>query len=749
MINEKYIIEGMYCTACSSSIERVLNRIDAVEKANVNLIAKMLFITYDESKLSSLDILKTIEKAGFNASLYIENKKKESILKEIVEIKDKYKLPSLKTRLIISFIFLLPLMYISMYEMLNLPLPDSINKNNPLIYSFIQLILATPVLIVNRKFFINGFIGLKRLSPTMDTLVSLGSLISYLYGIISIIYIFYGHIDYVNNLYFDSSAMILSLITIGKALEDKAKNKATVDIDSLKNLFPNTVTILDELNNEKIVPYDDLKVNDNIIIKAGENIPVDGIIVKGSAYIDEQTLTGESVPVFKTINDKVLSPTVNLDGYLVIKIEKIKESTTLYKIIDSIREAGATKAKIERLADTISHYFVPIVMTISIITFILWIIISKDFNESLKHAIEVLVISCPCALGLATPVAIVSSISACAKDGILVKKAEAFEILNKVDTVIFDKTGTLTKGELKVSNIKIKENIDTSYIKDIIKTTEIKSNHPIAKALIEYTKDSNILESTDYSYIIGKGVSIRINNDDILIGNKELLIENNIDINLEYNSVFTLIYLSINKELISIIEIRDIIKEDSYNLIKKLKDKNIYVSMISGDSYNVVNKVKDELNIDVAYDSVLPQNKYRIIKEIKETNHVVAFIGDGINDSIALMESSIGIAINNGIELTMDSGDIILFKDNIDDVNKIIEISKRTVRIIKENLFWAFFYNIIMIPIAAGVFSKLGLDLNPMLASLSMSISSLIVVLNALRLKKIKYNKDGNINGNN
>jgi len=740
MIKEKYIIEGMSCTACSSSVERVTRKLNGVTESNVNLILKTLFIEYDESVLKEEDIFNAVKNAGFDIHKEINNK---VVLEEIKEDNKKY--PSVKTRLIVSFCFLVPLMYISMGSMIGLPIFSFLSKEtNPLIFSLVELILATPVLIVNRKFFVNGYKGLVRKSPNMDTLISFGSLISYIYGIFSIFMIAFFKEDvankYVNNLYFDSSAMILALITIGKALEEKAKMKTSDAIDSLNKLIPNKV-LIDNNGEQKEISIDDLSINDKIIIKAGEIIPVDGIIYSGSAYIDESRITGESLPMFKKNNDSVVSGSINTDGYLIIEVKSVKNDTTLNKIIDLLRKSGSSKTNIERIADKISAYFVPCIMGISLVTFIAWLIINKEFEPALYHAIQVLVISCPCALGLATPVAVTASIGACSKEGILIKKSDVFEDINKLTDFVFDKTGTLTVGVPKVNDIVVLK--EKELLLKISKSLELKSNHPIAKAILEYTNDIDILDIKNLKIVPGEGVVGLFNGKEVLIGNKKMIDEKHIE-SIKDDNIYTSIYVSYDNDLLGIIHIVDKVKEESKDVISYLKNNNIYVSMLSGDSFKVCNKVKEELNIDIAYDSVLPIKKAEIIKEITNSGRVVAFIGDGINDSVALTNASVGISINDATDVAIDSAKVVLLKNNLKDIIKLHSVSVRTVKIIKENLLWALVYNLLMIPIAAGVYSFINININPMLASLSMSISSLVVVLNSLRLRKIKEKNNGN-----
>lgn len=745
-MNKRFIVEGMVCTACSSSVERVVKRIPEIKEANVNLIAKTLYVEYENKEENQIteEVITAVKKAGFSA--YIDTPKQTKKHKELEDTSTKETStgPTIKARIIVSFVFVILLMYVAMGHMIHLPLPNFVSKEtNPLAFASLQMVLAIPVLIVNRKFFINGTRGAIHLAPNMDTLISMGSSISFIYGVVNVILIAAANgneeliSQCVNNLYFDSAAMILALITIGKALEEKAKSKTSTAIELLKNLVPPEITILKDEKETKI-ESENLKIGDVIVVKAGEMVPADGIIKKGNAYIDVSALTGEPIPKFVKENDKILSASINTDGYLEIEATTTTENSTLSSIIELVKNAGATKAPIQRLADKISAIFVPSVLLIALVTLIVWLIISSDIGTALLHATQVLVISCPCSLGLATPVAVVASIGASAKEGILIKNAAVFETINKSNTVIFDKTGTVTEGKPSVESVNPLDITEEELIK-IAKTLESKSNHPIAKAILAYNSDVTEYESTDHQNIAGKGLSAKIDGIEISIGNEIFFKEKGIILDRAIKSEYgTTLYVSKDNKLVGTITINDKIKETSKEAIAKLKSNNIYTSLLSGDAYAPCNKVKDELGIDVAYDSVLPQDKERIVSEVEESGKTVIFIGDGINDSPALAKASVGIAVGEGTDVAINSASIIMLKNDLRDINKIIGISKKTVKIIKENLFWAFIYNLLCIPIAAGVLSPIGINLNPMLAALAMSLSSLIVVTNALRLKKIK-----------
>ena len=747
-MDKKFIVEGMVCTACSSSVERAVKRIPEVQDASVNLIAKTLYVKCAGEEEITEKVIQAIKKAGFSAreDSTINKHKKEKTNKE--EIKEINIGPSPKTRIIVSVVFMIPLMYVSMGHMISLPLPNAISiHENPLYFSITQAILALPVLFINRKFFINGTRSAIHLSPNMDTLISMGSAISYIYGVVNIILMLttsdYERIHTLaNNLYFDSAAMILTLITIGKALEEKAKSKTSSAIDSLKKLIPEEITIIKNGKETKINNAE-LKPKDIVVVKAGEVVPIDGTIIKGNAYLDVSALTGEPIPKFVQEKDKILSASINTDGYIELEATSEVKNSTLSNIIELIQSAGATKAPIQRLADKISSIFVPAVIIIATITFVTWLIISNDTAKALLYATQVLVISCPCSLGLATPVAVVTSIGVSAKEGILIKKAADFELINKTDIIVFDKTGTLTEGKPSIESIN-PIGISEDELLIIAKTLESKSSHPIAKAILNYKNEIEPLESTNYQNVAGKGLLSTINNEEVLIGNKTFLEEKEITIeNATIGKTGTTLYLAKNNKFIGTIIINDKIRETSKEAIQKIKEKGISTSLLSGDAYLPCNKVKEELGIDTAYDSVLPGDKERIIKEVEESGKKTIFVGDGINDSPALANASVGIAIGEGVDVAIDTASIIILKNDLNDVNKLIDISKQTVRIIKENLFWAFIYNVLCIPIAAGILSPIGISLNPMIAALAMSLSSLIVVTNALRLKRTKRRKNG------
>lgn len=742
-MKEKFIVEGMSCAACSASVEKAVKKIDGVSKAEVNLLAKTLFCETDSS-VSSNQIIAAVEKAGFSASLASEN---NQIYSQAKKQSDGF--TPVKTRLIISVCFLVILMYFSMGHMINLPFTSLFHEERyVLFYAFSQFLLTLPVLYVNRKFFYSGFRALVHKSPNMDSLVAIGSSAAVVYGVFSIYMIGYGlgsgksdivH-GYMSNLYFESAAMILTLVTVGKFLEERAKGKTTSSITNLLNLTPKTATVIRN-GKEIVINSEDISVGDTVILKPGESVPVDGEIVEGSSSFDQSALTGESIPVDKTIGDSVLSASVNLYGYIKFKALKVGKETTLARIVSLVEDAGASKAPIARVADKVSGVFVPIVMSIALLSVIIWLAFGYGIAFSLGIGISVLVISCPCALGLATPVAITVAMGRSASKGILIKNAEALEVLNFVDTFVFDKTGTITVGKPMVTDI-----ISTDGNNNFVKTAaslESKSEHPLSKAVTEYYKNP-LEEVTDFEAVFGKGIHGKIGSDDCFGGNREYMNELSVDITPLESQVLTLakdgktpLYFAKGNELLGIIAVSDTIRETSKEAIKKIESLKAKVIMLTGDNSVTANAIKDKLGIDEVISDVLPADKEKIISSLQSQKHIVAMVGDGINDSPALTRADVGIAIGNGSDIAIDSADIVLMKSDLNDVFEAAAFSKKVIQNIKQNLFWAFFYNTLGIPLAAGaLFIPLGIVLNPMISAAAMSFSSVFVVTNALRLYK-------------
>ena len=739
---QKFNVEGMSCSACSSSVERAVSKLDGVTKADVNLLGKMMNAEYDENVVSSLEIIRAIEQAGFSA--FVEGEKRS----EVPVIQEKY--TPVKTRLIVSFSFLAVLMYIAMGHMFNAPLPKFISGvENSVSFAFIQFILSLPIIYVNRKFYFVGFKALVKRSPNMDSLVAVGSVSALVYGVFAIFMISYGvgngdlelaH-KYAMNLYFESATMILTLVTLGKFFEERSKKKTNSAITKLINLSP-TVAIVLRNGTEKEIMVEDIVVGDIVLVKPGTKFPVDGVVLEGTSSVDESALSGESMPVTKNVGDNVMTASVNINGFLKINAQKIGKDTTLAKIIALVESASATKAPIAKLADKVSGIFVPIVMSISIVSLIVWLLMGYSFEFALSIAISVLVISCPCALGLATPVAIMVATGRSASEGILVKSADALEQLHKVDTVVFDKTGTITKGRPQVTDV---HSIDADFIATLY-SIESKSEHPLSVAICEYAKEKGYEPSQvdDFKAVLGLGLEAKINGKQYTAGNAKFMTDSSIKIDMLSDKVNTLssegktvIFFADETKLLGIVAVSDVVKESSFEAIRKLHSMGKEVIMLTGDNKLTAEAIGKTIGIDKVVSQVMPQDKEKVVKELQSDGKVVVMVGDGINDSPALVSADIGIAIGNGTDIAIESADIVLMKNDINDVAKAIELSDKTIKNIKQNLFWAFFYNALGIPLAAGVFFiPFGIVLSPMIGSAAMSFSSVFVVTNALRLYK-------------
>ena len=747
-MKERFDVSGMTCASCQANVQKAVEKL-GVDFVNVNLISETMTVSYDDGKISENDIIKAVEKIGYGAK-----PKNKNNLKENNKTFDEEKI--VKNRLIISFIFLIPLMYISMGHMINLPLPHFLmGARGSVNFAFLQFLLTLPIVFVNRIFYISGFKALFNKASNMDTLVGLGSFAALIYGIFAIMRMAYGLgfekfeivENYRHNLYFESSAMILTLITLGKYFEKKSKGQTKKSLESLMDLAPKKARILKDKKEVEIL-VEDLKKGDLILVRPGEAIPVDGIVKEGSSLVDESAITGESIPVNKNIGDEVISATLNKQGSFIFEATKVGEDTTLSKIIELVNQANETKAPIAKLADKISAIFVPTVMIISLITFVVWMILGYGFEFSLNFAISVLVISCPCALGLATPMAIMVATGKSAQFGLLFKNAESLENLHKVDTILLDKTGTITEGKPQVTDI-ISEIDENEFIK-IASSIENNSEHPLSHAISEYAKDKNIQAKNieDFEAISGKGIKAKYENKIYYGGNISLMKEKNIDIKSyekkadEFsNEGKTSMYFADEKNVIGIIAVQDKPKNLSKIAIDEMKKMGYEVRMITGDNEKTAEAIKNALNIDEKYAEVLPQDKEKEIKNLQKLGKKVLMVGDGINDAPALVRSDVSMAIGNGTDVAIESADIILINNNILDIVSALKLSKSTIKIIKENLFWAFFYNIIGIPLAAGLlYPAFGLKLSPMFGAFAMSFSSIFVCLNSLRLRKFKAN---------
>ncbi len=764
MKTSKFNITGMTCAACQANVTKAATKLNGTQKADVNLLSNSMTITFDETQLTEQDIINAVNNIGYGASLYGENKKNQ-LKTEWQERKksEEENISSMKKRLISSIAFLVIVMYIAMGHMLSLPLPHFLHgTENALLNAIVQMLLVIPVMIINKKFFISGFKGLIKRAANMDSLVALGSSASFLYGIFAIIMMTKGTIDgdlqtlehYSHQLYFESSAMILTLVTVGKFLETRSKGKTSDALGKLVELSPKTANVIRN-GNEITIDAEDVKEGDTLIIRPGERIAVDGVVLSGNGFIDQSAVTGESLPIEKAIGDEVISATLNKNGTFTMTASRVGENTTLAQIINLVDEAGSSKAPIARLADKVSGIFVPTVMIISAITFIIWLSIGKDFETALSFAVTVLVISCPCALGLATPVAIMTGTGKAAENGILIKSAEALETLGNVDKIVLDKTGTVTSGEMSVSDIFVYDkSLTENQFLAICTALEKGSEHPLANAVRKKGENLSIPEVKDFKAYEGKGISGIINGEKYISGNIRFLKENNIDYSGIENKInefssqgkTPLIFCKGN-DILGIIAVSDTIREDSIKAIETFKKLGKKIVMLTGDNKSAANFIGKNAGIDEIYSELLPADKEKIIRTLQEKGEKIAFIGDGINDAPALTRADVGIAIGAGTDIAIDAADIVLIKSSLSDGAKAVELSKVVMRNIKMNLFWAFFYNVLGIPLAAGVlYPAFALRLSPMIGSAAMSMSSLCVVTNALRLRffKSKYIKEEN-----
>lgn len=741
---KQYNVTGMSCASCVARVEKAVNKVDGVTSCSVNLLTNSMSVDGD---VKSSDVISAVEKAGYGASLKgnssKENKTNDEPLKDT-------ETPKLKKRLFSSLVFLLLLMYISMGHMMwGFPLP-SILANNHIAMGLIQLLLTGIIMVINQKFFISGFKALIHRSPNMDTLVALGAGASFIYSVYALFAMTNAQVNndmslvmkYMDEFYFESAGMILTLITLGKMLESYSKGKTTNAIKGLMNLAPKKATILVD-NVEKVVPIEEVKIGDIFVVKPGENIPVDGVVIEGESAVNESALTGESIPIDKTVGDNVSGATVNQSGFIKCKATKVGEDTTLSQIIKMVSDASATKAPIAKVADKVSGVFVPIVISIAVVTIIVWLLCGATFGNALVRGISVLVISCPCALGLATPVAIMVGNGVGAKNGILFKNATSLETTGKVSYVLLDKTGTITNGTPVVTDIIPSENYTQDDLLSYASSLESKSEHPLAKAVVQKAIDSNIktLDTTDFKSLTGNGVSAKINGKTIVGGSvKHISSIANIDENIikQADDLATkgktpLLFVMDN-QLLGIIAVADVVKSDSPKAIKELQNMGIKVVMVTGDNEKTAQAIAKESGVDEVIAGVLPDGKEKVVTQYKEKG-MVAMVGDGINDAPALTRADIGIAIGAGTDVAIDSADIVLMKSKLTDVSGAIRLSRGTLRNIHENLFWAFIYNVIGIPLAAGVWIPIfGWTLSPMFGAAAMSLSSFCVVTNALRL---------------
>ena len=718
-MKKTFYISGMTCSACSSHVNKSVSSLSGVVSCDVSLLTNQMVVEYEG--ISDKDIIKCVEASGYKASLErFENKKHTRLV----------------DKLIIGIFLLILLMYVAMYDMLNLPIFSFLK--DPVTNVIVQFILTSSIIGLFFHFFINGFKRLFKFSPNMDSLIAIGSTASYLYGIYYMILIFVSsdksHL--MHNLFFDSAAMILVFTSIGKYLESRSKKRALKSVEDLVNMVPNTCNLIDG-DEEKVISINDIKPGDILISRVGDIIPLDGIVINGAGSVNESTITGEAVSVDKFNGSEVISGTLLVDGVLYYKVTSTQDNSTLTQITKRVLEAANSKPKIERLADKISLYFVPVVILISIITFIIWMIIKGDLTESFNYMISVLVISCPCALGLATPVAVMVASGVGAKNNLLFKDSEVLEKLTLIDTILLDKTGTITTGVLDVSSYKTTL-LDSDFFK-ILHALESKSTHPIALSIVKYAANFNFteVEVSDYTNKIGYGISGVIDEVRYFCGNSKYLEE--LNLTNPYSDVSGVgLYLFTSKEVLGYVSLKDEINKNSVEAITNLRKNHIKVMVLTGDTSENTKNLLSDIPFDGIYASLLPEGKEEIVTKYQNTGMKVMMIGDGINDSIALSKADVGVGILAGTSVATNSSDLVLAKHNLMDVVNAISLGKMTFRIIKQNLFWALIYNIITIPIAAGVFSFMGLKLTPMIASICMSLSSLFVVTNALRIQGFK-----------
>lgn len=773
-MKERFDVTGMTCSACSSHVEKSVGKLTGVENVSVNLLTNSMQVEFDENKLDTAGIIKAVEDAGYGAAVkdgHAKSGTKTSGQSDSQENSGlsavEQNVKNMKKRLIVSLIFWIPLMYVSMghmiYQWLNIPMPPfTMNflhgNENAIIYAFTQFLLLLPILIANQKYFKNGFKTLWHRSPNMDSLIAIGAGAAILYGIFAIYRIGYamGHGDmavvhqYAHDLYFESAGTILTLITIGKYLETKSKGKTSEAITKLLNLAPKTVTVVRD-GVEQVVDAADVGKGEIFLVKPGESVAVDGIVLEGKSSFDESAITGESIPVPKQEGDAIVSASMNKSGLIRAKATKVGEDTTIAQIIRLVEEASSSKAPIAKMADKIAGVFVPAVITIALITGVIWLISGATFEFAMSTAIAVLVISCPCALGLATPVAIMVGTGKGAENGILIKSGDALETAHQIDTVVLDKTGTITQGKPVVTDIicAAGKNADKTQLLQIAGSLEKGSEHPLAEAIVNYCETNSIaLEKvTDFNALFGKGIEGTVSGTHYYAGNEKMMEEKGISLSTEQKNQIrelakqgrTPLLFADEKQFLGIVAVADVVKPTSKEAVQKFRDYGIHVIMLTGDNEVTAQAIKEQVGIDEVIAGVLPTQKEEKISALKQAGHKVAMIGDGVNDAPALASADVGIAIGAGTDVAIESADIVLMKNDLLDAVGAVKLSKAVIRNIKENLFWAFFYNSIGIPLAAGVLYPLfQIKLNPMFGAAAMSLSSVCVVSNALRLRWVK-----------
>lgn len=746
-MEKKFDVRGMTCSACVANVTKAVEKLDGVSTANVNLMTNSMKVNFDENKINDEEIIRAVEKIGYGASTAGEKIKSQD-----GPVDDRER--ALKNRLISSSIFMLILMYIAMGHMVHLPTPSVFHgREGALIFAFSQFLLALPVVYINRDFYISGFKGLKNRAPNMDSLVAIGSLAALVYGIFAIYMMAYGfgHGDmglvdaYRHNLYFESSAMILTLITVGKYLEEKSKNKTRSSLAKLMDLAPKMATVIED-GKEVVKNIEDVRVRDILLVRPGESVAVDGKVIEGASSLDESAVTGESIPVQKSVGDRVISASINTTGSFKFQAEKVGEDTTISQIIKLVDEANQSKAPIAKLADEIAGVFVPAVLLIAAATFGIWMALGYGFENALNFAISVLVISCPCALGLATPVSIMVATGKSADFGLLFKNAEVLENLHKIDVIVMDKTGTITEGKPILTDIVT--DLDQAEFLKIAGSLEKNSQHPLASAILNYAEEKNIglEEITNFNSVSGRGLNGEVAGNKYLAGNLEYMLEEKIDLRGFKAKAEELsgegktsMYFANENEVMGIISVKDLPKKSSRDAIKLLRGMGKKIIMLTGDNEKTAEAIAEEIGVDETLAGLLPQDKNKEIDKIQKSGKKVLMIGDGINDAPSLAKADIGMAIGHGTDVAIESSDVVLMRSDLLDVVSALELSKATIKNIKENLFWAFFYNTIGIPLAAGLlFPAFGIKLSPMFAAFAMSMSSVFVVNNALRLRRFK-----------
>ncbi|APM38892.1 heavy metal translocating P-type ATPase [Clostridium kluyveri] len=738
---KSFKIEGMTCASCAKAVERAAKKLDGVIESSVNLATEKLIISYEPSKIRVIDIKNAVEEAGYKAM-------EEAAVDMDKERKEK-EIELLWKKFIISAIFTVPILYMAMGHMLGLPLPDFVNPMmNPEVFALTQLFLIIPVIIAGNRYYTIGFKTLFKGSPNMDSLIAIGTSAAVLYGVFSTVKIIGGDVSYTKDLYFESAAVIITLITLGKYLESVSKGKTSEAIKKLMGLAPKTAIVIRD-EKEREITIEEVEVGDVIVVKPGEKIPVDGEVIEGITSVDESMLTGESIPVEKNAGDKIIGASINKNGTIRYKATKVGKDTTLAQIIKLVEDAQGSKAPIAKLADVISGYFVPIVISLAVISGLAWYFFGGESGIfSLTIFISVLVIACPCALGLATPTAIMVGTGKGAEYGVLIKSGVALETAHKIQTIVFDKTGTITEGKPKVTDIVTVNAITQNDLLQLAASSEKGSEHPLGEAIVKGAEEKGLeFKKLDFFRAIpGHGIEVKIDGKNILLGNKKLMVESRISLtglekasdNLAEEGK-TPMYIAVGEKIAGIIAVADTVKENSKKAIEKLHNMGIEVAMITGDNKRTAEAIAKQVGIDRILAEVLPQDKASEVKKLQDEGKKVAMVGDGINDAPALAQADIGIAIGSGTDVAMESADIVLMRSDLMDVPTAVQLSKSTIRNIKQNLFWAFAYNTVGIPVAMGILHIFGGPLlNPMIAGAAMSLSSVSVLANALRLKRFK-----------